>query len=87
MKINISLELDYITDKDLLFFLSNEKLVTSCIKTMTVKKDKTDKVTDNTFDTIMNKGFIVEGDNESIVDTQNNNIINSDDNVNDSYIQ
>lgn len=70
MKVVINLELDYIEDKDVLFFIKTEPLITKCIKTMTIKKDKTDKSNDNKFDTIMNKGLVEESE-EDIPEEEN----------------
>ena len=89
MKVIINMELDCVLDKDILFFLSNEKLVTKCIKTMSIKKDKTDKVTENGFDIIMNKGLtsMDEDDISNMVNTSTNRNASSNTDADNSYIE
>lgn len=82
MKINLLLELDYERDRDILFFLSNEKSVTSCIKNMSVKKEKKDiESVENKFDYIMGNAFGSELEIKEAIEAPASPV-NTDDSIN-----
>lgn len=84
MKVLVNLEMDYEEDKDVLFFISHEKLVTKCIKSISMKKERSDKNDNmtNNFGNIMGKAF-----NEKLIAADIITSDNNQSNENNDFIQ